>query len=88
MCGALSVIIGAGALWIVISTARSGGEWTFSVIASIVPLLFALQGLRLSGQPGTRWPRFSRVSSIVGAVLGVAAFAGFLYLLSISTNAL
>lgn len=81
-CAVLSVVIGAGAIWAVLSVLRDGGDWVFSVLACFVPLLFAAQGLRMSREPEAKYPRFSFVTSIVGGVIGVVSFALFLYALS------
>lgn len=81
-CAILSLLIGSGSLWMVFATYRAGGDWVFSVLACFVPLLFAIQGIRLSREPGTRFARFSFVGSVAGAVLGVISFGGFLVLLA------
>ncbi|MCC4907657.1 hypothetical protein [Microbacterium sp. cx-59] len=83
-CAILSVVIAGYSIWAVIATARDGGSWIFSVLASFVPLLFAAQGLRMSRLPGARWALFSLVTSIVGAALGLVSLIGFLWLYSIS----
>ncbi|WP_440709472.1 hypothetical protein [Herbiconiux sp. YIM B11900] len=86
-CAILSVLIAAFSLYLVSSTARDGGQWTFSVLACFVPLLFAAQGIRMSREPGAPWARFSLVLSIVGAALGVVSFAAFFWLLVHSSAA-
>ena len=86
-CAILSVVIAAFSIYLVASTAQSGGTWTFSILACFVPLFFAAQGIRMSRLPGAPWPRFSLVFSIVGAALGLVSFAGFAWLLVRSTSA-
>lgn len=78
----LSIVTALGSLWIVYSTAQSGGTWYFSALACFVPMLFAIQGIRMSREPGTRFARFSFVVSIIGIALGAAGALGFLYLLT------
>ncbi|CAH0271937.1 MULTISPECIES: hypothetical protein [Plantibacter] len=80
-CAILSIAIAAFSIYLVAATARDGGSWTFSVLACFVPLLFAAQGIRMSRQPGARWPTFSLIGSIVGAALGLVSFAAFAWLL-------
>ncbi|WP_079704530.1 hypothetical protein [Plantibacter cousiniae (nom. nud.)] len=80
-CAILSIAIAAFSIFIVASTARDGGSWTFSVLACFVPLLFAAQGIRMSRQPGAPWPTFSLIGSIVGAALGLVSFGAFAWLL-------
>lgn len=80
--GVLSILIALGSVWIVVSTASSSSGWNFSVLACFVPILFAVQGIRLSREPGAVWPRFSLITSIVGIAIGVVAFVGYLFLLS------
>lgn len=86
-CAILSVTIAAFSIFIVASTAQSGGTWTFSVLACFVPLLFAAQGIRMSRQPGARWPLFSLIGSIAGALLGLVSFGAFAWLLVVSSSA-
>lgn len=81
----LSIAIAAFSIYIVVSTAQNGGGWSFSVLACFVPLLFAAQGIRMSRQPGAPWPTFSLIGSIVGAALGLVSFAGFAWLLTVSS---
>ena len=81
-CAVLSVVIGVGSIWAVLSVLRDGGDWVFSVLACFVPLMFAAQGLRMSREPEAKYPRFSFVTSIAGGVIGIASFALFLSALS------
>lgn len=80
-CAILSIAIAAFSIYLVAATARDGGSWTFSVLACFVPLLFAVQGIRMSRQPGAPWPTFSLIGSIVGAALGLVSFGAFAWLL-------
>lgn len=86
-CAILSIAIAAFSIYAVAATAREGGSWTFSVVACFVPLLFAAQGFRMSRLPGAKWPTFSLIGSIVGAMLGLVSFGGFAWLLTVSTSA-
>lgn len=85
-CAILSVAIAAFSIFLVASTARDGGQWTFSVLACFVPLLFAAQGIRMSREPGAPWARFSLITSIAGGVLGLVSFGAFVWLLTQSTS--
>lgn len=85
VCAILSVGLGAFGIWMVLSISGTGGQWFFSVLMWVLPLLFGLQGLRLSKEPGATWPRFSRLASWFGMFLGTASFLGFLWLLARSS---
>lgn len=74
-----SVVIGIGMIWIAVSTIRAGGSSIFSIVGMFVTLLFAIQGIRMSREPEARFPRFSLITSIVGIVLGLVAFALLAY---------
>ncbi|TAJ47284.1 MAG: hypothetical protein EPO52_12340 [Herbiconiux sp.] len=86
VCAILSIAIAVFSIYLVASTAKAGGTWTFSVLACFVPLLFAAQGFRMSRQPDAVWPTFSLIGSIVGAVLGLVSFSAFVWLLVHSSS--
>lgn len=85
VCAILSVGLGIFGIWIVLSISSTGGQWFFSVLMASLPLLFGLQGLRLSRGPEATWPVFSRVASWLGILFGLASFVGFLWLLARSS---
>lgn len=84
-CGPISIVTAGFWIWVVTSTMQSGGNWGFSMLGIAVPLLFAIQGLRLSREPQARWRTFSLVTSICGAVLAVAALVAVFGLLAVSS---
>lgn len=86
VCGTIAVVAGAALVWMAASIGSTGGEWSYSMLGSFIPLLFALQGLRLSRAPGAKWPRYSLVTSIVGLVLGGVTCIWFLVLLMQSVS--
>lgn len=84
--GTLSLLLGFGSLWVVFLLGRDGGEWTFSVLGSALPLMLGASGLGQSKAPDAKWRKYTQIVSTVGLCLGVLSFILFLVLLGQSRS--
>lgn len=80
-----SVLLGSVglALMAVILSRRS--DWLFSGLICAVPLLMAVQAIRLSRRPGQELPSLSLIVAILGVIIGALAFFGVLVMLWLSS---